>query len=238
MAQYTFADIIDSYIRKIGEEVGNTTEDRTADILPRLNENYWSLLRQTGASWQQPTTLTLAAVTPTTNKHKLVTALGLSTGEVLSIDEVRWRGVPLLEWDKGKIDSLYAANSASAGIFPTAYALWWDGDDSYISFYPCVESANAVDCKITWSKRPAKIAAETESPIFGDTYAMVLAEEMAQEFLLNSADAKLSNVRMVKHENDKRKMTNHFLSMRPKVDDPARPTPLGYGEWSDGTMEW
>jgi len=249
----TFEDILKSYVSKIDEEWGNVTEDSGASVtnmLRRLNENYLDILRETGASWQPPATLTLTAVTATTNKHRLTTALGLSSGEVLSIDSISWDGTPLLLRDKKWIDEQYDYSTTASGD-PLYYAFWGEYDDTahdevtYVAFYPFVGTANAADCKATYCKKPPKVtetgtyAYDSTYPLFADQYAPDLAEKMALQRLMESGDSKISNTRLVRHDNRMTLMKNHYFNyriglMRQSTD---RGVYLHHGEWS-GEPSW
>jgi hypothetical protein len=235
-----FIDILKSYSRKINEDWGYNTEIGVEGVgmIPRLCENYWDLIRETGCTWQPPTLLTLTAVTPSTNKHKLITALGLATGEILSLDEVKWKGRTLYQWDKAKIDAEYDYVNGTSSGEPKAYAFWNEDDDTYIAFYPCVESANSTDCKVTWNKRPVKpddTNYDTTSPIFAEQYHEVLAEKMALQFYDQPDSAPVSRTRLIKHENNVAKMRSHYMNQRASIMEnlnERRPY-LFHGEWGE-----
>jgi hypothetical protein len=241
---YTFEDILKIYVRRINETWGNTTEDLSTELIPNLNDAYMDFLRETGASWQPPATLTLTGVTATTNKHRLTTALSLSLGEVLSIDEISWKGIPLLLTDKKWIDEQYDGTSVVGISDPVKYAFWGEHDNTandeatYVAFYPFVASNNSTDGKLTYCKRPALVTASnytTTYPIFASDYAVEMAEGMAIKHLGILNNSKLTRQRLIAHENKMTKITNHYLSYRQGILDEARTVPgkiYFYGEGS------
>lgn len=239
----TFEDVLKSYVRRIGEVWGNTTEDIEGEMIPRLNENYLALLRDTGASWQPPTTLTLTAVTQTANKHRLTTALSASDGEVLSVDTFTYKGVPLLVWDKKKIDGQHDILDGSSFGDQYAYAFWGEHDTTlddeatYIALFPYLDADNSSDFKMTWIKRPDAITTSnytTTYPIFANQFCDVLAERMALEWFDMPGRVSPGTRRLIKYENESTKMRNHYLDYRISLMGREPRNNLHYGEsWDD-----
>jgi len=97
----TFDEVLRQYCLKIGQSWGNMSEDLTTEALERVASSYWWLCSETGCTFKPLASVSLSAVTATTNKHELYTALSLTTGqEVFAVADVTWEGVHLARWTK------------------------------------------------------------------------------------------------------------------------------------------
>ncbi len=218
----TWAAILNSYFLKLGEDARGSTSESVSLALDRLTEVYWRVCKDTGCTWKPPTLVTLTAVTSTTNKHKITTILGLVEGEILAVDKVYWEGQELLLWNKGRIDQQTLYNTSATGD-PDAFSVHEEYPDctvvkeTYISFYPYINTANSTDCYLSYFLRPVKPTINDYSkkcPEFGEEYHFILAELAALDHLRDTGNSKYSMARYAQVASELTKMRDHYVSGR------------------------
>lgn len=216
----TFDEIEDRYILKIGQKVGNTVES-SQQIVDRITEAYLEICRDSGCTYKPPALLTLAAVTLTTNKHALITALGLgSTYEIFRVYRVYWDGFPLHDWNKDVVEEYNNYNDVSGT--PVASSVFEEYDSTthdkitYISFYPFVATANSVDCMVSCFLRPplpTLATWDTTYPEFGSEYHHLIADYAAIRHLRDRGDVRYSSQRYAEVMRGLEKMYGHYTKM-------------------------
>lgn len=239
----SFEDIYKAYLRKIGEEEGNTSRSIEQDI-DHIGEVYWRICRDTGCTYVPPTLVSLSGVTATTNKHALATALSLSSGEeVFGVKSVLYGGDQrLVRWNKDIIEQ-YNIGYGGGGD-ARAYAIFDEMSSgvktTYISFYPYVASANTTDYRISYFLRPVKptsTAYATEYPSFSDDWHWLISELAALETLRDLGDNKFTHARWADVVGKINEMAVSYVSRihtGEKIASPLgnRDAQYRYDEWS------
>jgi len=215
----TFEEVDSQFLLKIGEESGNSRET-LSQRLDRINESYWQICQETGATYVPPVTVSLSA---DTNQYRLYTLLGLSTGEeVFNIHRATYQGRRLNRWSKQAVDEQNELRDAAGGGMARAYAFWEvysadDGDkQTYIAYFPYVSSDDSTNFTISYFKRPVKPTTgnyTTLYPEFGGEFHWLIAELAALKYLRDRGDSKYSLVRWNDVWSEIRKMKDHYLHM-------------------------
>ena len=217
----TFEEVLRQYCLKIGQAWGNMGEDLTTESLERVASAYWSICADTGCTFKPLTSVSLSAVTATTNKHELYTALSLTTGqEIFAVVDVTWEGVHLARWDKNGIDAANEYGDETGSSDPRAYAVWeeWVEADNekhtYIAFFPFVGTANTTDCKISYFLRPVKPTTSNYTstyPLFAGEYHELIAEKAALKYLRDQGSQRYNAARMAEFAMELAKMKQHYM---------------------------